>query len=105
MDDSGFVVLDTRAFDAAIEKKDELINSYNELNEEYDRIISALMKNWKGRGAAAFQKDAQTVKTNITGIFDILKIMCDTLVDCREVFSECDSGLGEYNRNPDTDNS
>lgn len=102
MEDHGYVVLDTKAFDAAIAQKQDLINAYNSLNEEYDRIVSSLLANWKGRGASAFQKDAQTVKTNIVGIFDILKTMCDTLTDCREVFSECDTALGEYNRNPDT---
>lgn len=100
MKDNGYVVLDTKAFDAAIEKKADLINSYNALNTEYDRIVTALLSNWKGKGATAFKKDVQTVKTNIVGIYDILKIMCDTLTDCRAIFAECDSALGEYNRNP-----
>lgn len=102
MKDNGYVVLDTKAFDTAIAKKADLINSYNALNTEYDRIVTALLSNWKGRGATAFKKDAQTVKTNIVGIYDILKIMCDTLTDCRSVFAECDAALGEYNRNPET---
>ncbi len=102
MEDNGYVVLDTKAFDAAIAKKADLINSYNALNTEYDRIVATLLNNWKGKGATAFKKDAQTVKTNIVGIYDILKIMCDTLTDCRSVFAECDTALGEYNRNPGT---
>lgn len=102
MDEHGYICLDTKAFDAAIAKKEHLISLYNEINEDYDRIVDNLRKNWKGRGAIAFQIDAQAVKTNIVGIFDILKIMCDTLVDCREIFRECDSALGEYNRNPDS---
>lgn len=102
MSDGEFVVLDTRAFDKAIAKKQDLINSYNAINEEYDRIVSNLLNNWKGRGATAFQKDALTVRTNIVGIFDILKTMCDTLTDCREIFAECDTALGEYNCNPDS---
>ena len=100
MEDKGFVVLDTRAFDAVIEKKEDLITSYAKINEEYDRIVKSLLDNWKGRGADAFQRDAQTVKTNIVGIYDILKIMCDTLTDCRKVFEECDKTLGDFNRNP-----
>lgn len=101
MENEEYVCLDTRAFDAAIAKKQDLINAYNELNDDYDRIVGDLLNNWKGRGADAFKRDAQTVKTNIVNIFDILRIMCDTLTDCREIFSECDSALGEYNRNPD----
>lgn len=101
MQDNGYRVLDTRAFDKAISRKQGLIESYTSLNDEYDRIVSTLLVNWQGRGADAFRKDAQTVKTNIVGIFDILKMMCDTLEDIREVFAECDAGLGDYNRNPD----
>ncbi len=101
MTDNGYVILDTKAFDAAIAMKDDLIRSYDALNTEYDRIVSNLMQNWKGRGASAFQKDATTVKTNIIGIYDILKTMCDTLEDCRAIFAECDKALGDYNRNPD----
>lgn len=101
MRDNGYVVLDTKAFDEAISRKQDLINSYNALNEEYDRIVNNLLANWKGRGANAFKKDAQTVKTNIVGIYDILKTMCDTLTDCKEIFAECDAALGDYNRNPD----
>ena len=102
MTDNGYVLLDTKAFDAALEKKQTLINQYNELNSDYDRIVSTLLANWKGRGATAFAQDAQTVKKNIVGIFDILKITCDTLTDCKQIFAECDTALGEYNRNPDT---
>ena len=104
MKDNGYVVLDTKAFDQALAKKDTLIQSYNELNQEYDRIVNALLQNWKGRGANAFKKDATTVKTNIVGIFDVLKTMCDTLTDCKAIFAECDSALGEYNRNPNANN-
>lgn len=103
MADNGYVTLDTRAFDKAIGKKDDLIRKYNEINEEYDRIVSSLLSNWEGRGADAFKEDARTVKTNIVGIYDILRIMCDTLTDCKEVFAECDTSLGEYNRNPKTE--
>ena len=103
MKDNGYVVLDTRAFDAAIGMKDDLIRSYEALNTEYERIVNTLMENWKGRGAETFKKDAKAVKTNIIGIYDILKTMCDTLEDCRLIFAECDKSLGEYNRNPDSE--
>lgn len=103
MANNEYVTLDTRSFDAFIESKDSLIKQYDELNTEYDRIVSALLANWKGRGAAAFAKDAKTVKTNIVGIYDILKILCDTLTDCRSIFEECDAGLGDYNRNPEAE--
>lgn len=98
----GYIVLDTRALDEAIARKDGLISAYNALNEEYDRIVKNLLANWEGRGATAFKKDATTVKTNIVGIYDNLTHLCDILIDCKDVFSECDTGLGDYNRNPNS---
>lgn len=105
MENQGFICLDTKALDIAIEKKNGLVSLYTELNSDYDRIVNKLMQNWKGKGADAFLNDAQVVKTNIVGIFDILKIMCDTLIDCKEIFKECDVSLGDYNRSPGSSNS
>lgn len=95
----GFVVLDTGAVDKAISLGDDLIRAYDALNADYERAVDALLRNWKGRGADAFRKDARAVKSNITGIYDILRTMRDTLSDCKAIFAECDAGLGEYNRN------
>ena len=105
MKNDGFVLLDTKAIKNALAKKDDLIKSYEAINKEYDSIVDDLLKDdhWKGRGATAFKKDATTVKTNIVGIFEILKVLCDTLTDCLEIFEECDKALGEYNQNPDAE--
>ncbi len=98
MANNEYVVLDTRAFDVAISKRKSIESAYKSINAKYDEIANNLLNNWKGKGATAFQKDAKVVKKNIVSIFDILKTMCDTLEDCRTVFAECDSALGEYNR-------
>ena len=95
--DSGFKRIDTAYIDEAIAKRDHLIAEYDRINLEYDRIIAELMNNWQGRGADAFRSDAAKVKTNIAGIYDILKLMCDTLEDCKRIIAEADGALGEYN--------
>lgn len=94
------ITLDTKAFDAVKDLKDELKADYDKINDDYDKIISTLLTNWEGRGADAFREDTTKVKTNISGIYDILKTMCDTLDDCREVFAEADNGNGDFCRNP-----
>lgn len=98
MENKDYICLDSKAFNEVIERKEELINRYNDLNTTYDSIVTNLLSNWKGKGATAFEKDANIVKKNIVGIFDILRIMCDTLTDCKEIFKECDTALGENNR-------
>jgi len=99
MDNGGFVLLDTSAIDKAIDMKDDILKEYREIGEEYDRIIKALLDNWKGSGAGAFEADAKTVRENIGGIEDILKIMIDTLIDMRALYREIDTKIGENNRN------
>ncbi len=101
MSDGGYVTLDTRAFDSFISQKEAILSRYNEINDDYDSIVRTLLENWIGEGADAFAEDASNVKANIVGIYDILKTMCDTLTDCRQIFEECDTSLGEYNRNPE----
>lgn len=98
VDMAEYQLLDTRAFDAFIAARLDLIRKYDELVKEYDEIVGTLLENWKGRGALAFREDAQQIRTNITGIRDILTTMCDTLADCRAVFGECDTSLGNVNR-------
>ena len=101
MNDKEYVLLDTKAFGAAVEKKDHILRAYNEVSRNYDAIVRELLQNWEGRGADAFARDAATVRSNLTGIYDILKTMCDALSDCMEIFSECDTALAEFNRNPE----
>lgn len=95
--DNGFVLIDTSIIDDVISRKDHLVSEYDAINAEYDRIVADLMKEWKGKGANAFKSDAEKVKTNIAGIYDILKIMCDTLEDCKAIIAEADTALGNYN--------
>lgn len=91
------VLIDTALIDKAVSRKEHILSEYNAINDEYDRIIRDLLKSWQGKGADAFRRDAEKVKSNISGIYDILKIMCDTLEDCKEIIAEADTSLGNYN--------
>lgn len=93
-----FVLLDTKAFDDFISAKDSILSKYDQLNKDYDTIVNELLANWDGYGASAFAKDIHKVKNNIVGIKEILKTMCDTLSDCRDIYGECDYSLGKANR-------
>lgn len=95
---SEYKLLDTHYFDEFIKQTTKWNNEYIRIQKQYDAIIEYLDDNWKGKGAQAFQEDAKLVKSNIAGIGDILKTMCDMLYDCKDVFSESDQVLGENNR-------
>jgi len=100
MADGEYILLETKAFDEFISQKENILTRFNDIQEDFDNIKNELLKDWKGKGAEAFEKDAKVVSKNIGGIYDILKIMCDTLTDCREVFEQCDRKLHDYNQNP-----
>ena len=91
--------LDTGVFNEFIENQNSILKEYDSIKQEYDAIVKDLTAVWKGRGADAFAEDARTVKANIVGIGDILQTMCDMLIDCRDVFDECDGAIGTANRN------
>jgi uncharacterized protein YukE len=98
MQTQGYNLLDTSKFDAFINARASLISEYNDINQRFSSIVQNLSNNhWRGQGADAFADDAQQVRTNINGIQDILRTMCDTLIDCRTVFGECDSALRNAN--------
>ena len=93
-----YIKVDTKLLDEAISKRVDILNKYNEINDELNSIVDELLANWQGQGAEAFQKDVKIVKRNISGIFDVLKNLCDTIEDCKYIISEKDTALGDYNR-------
>ena len=98
---SEYHCIDTRIMDRCIEKKDSFIARYDKIVTDYDKIVADLSGNWVGEGACAFIEDARVVRTNITGIADILANMVNVLVDIRAVVGEVDHQLGDMNRNPE----
>lgn len=93
--------IDTRVMDRCMQKKDEFIRRYAAITTRYDAIMKKI--EWYGEGANAFIDDANKVRTNLTGIGDILSTMCNVLKDCRTIVEEVDKSLAESNRNPDAE--
>jgi len=98
MQNQEFILLDTRKFNNFIDSRASLLSEYNRINQRFNSIVQTLSNNWQGQGAEAFTQDVQKVRTNLGGIEDILRTMCDTLIDCRTVFEESDSSLGKANQ-------
>ena len=47
MADGGYVLLDTKAFDAVIDQKDSLVQRYDKINTMYDEIVNTLQQHSK----------------------------------------------------------
>ena len=95
---SEYKLLDTRKFDEFINNSKTVRNQYEDINSKYKILIENLKENWRGNGAEQFFSDAKMMRSNLDCIADILQIMCDRLVDCRTVFAETDTAVGEENK-------
>lgn len=95
---SGYKLLDTRKFDEFISNSSNIRKEYDDINLKYKEAMSALKENWRGKGADQFFSDAKMMQSNLDCIADILQTMCDRLIDCRDVFSETDTTIGEENK-------
>lgn len=93
-----YKLLDTSKFEGFLSKSSEWNNEYKRIQDQYDEIVKFLESNWKGRGADAFVDDAKKIKTNIVGIGDALKTMCDILSDCEDILSSSDTSIGKLNQ-------
>ena len=100
-DNNDIIAIDSRDMDRCINMKDTFISRYDDIVTSYDEIVARLSENWKGYGAETFISDAKVVRTNITGIADILSTMCSTLQEVRVIIGEVDKQIADYNRNPD----
>lgn len=96
----GVYVIDTASFEAVREKRESMVEEYNSINEEYERIVTTLLQNWEGQGADAFEADAMKMKTNIGGIYDTLNTMNDILTDVRDEIGSVDTSIGSENMKP-----
>lgn len=97
-DETGFNYLNLAYIDDFIKQREDFTNRYNKIAEDFKNITEKLLENWAGEGADAFRADAQNVGTNLTGIGEMLGLMCDTLSDCGEVFTQVDKAIGEMNK-------
>lgn len=96
---NGFVFLDSSSIEEFISKSADFIERYDTIQNTFNTTVKTLLENWKGRGADAFERDAENIRSNITSLRDILATMTDTLADCLEVITECDMEIGKINRN------
>lgn len=71
MAEHGYNLLNTGMIQKAVAKRDDILQKYDKINSDYDAIVKKLLDNWKGDGAEAFEKDAQNVKANLTGVYEI----------------------------------
>lgn len=100
---SEYVCINTKEIDRALELLNVKNYRLSTLLWKYDLIVENIDRNWEGKAAAAFVKDAKGIRTHLGDMTELLKMLNDVVAECREVIDACDKGLGEFNRDPQTE--
>lgn len=103
---SNFVSADIGVVETFASKSQETIKEFSDIKKEFERINSTLLSIWKGRGASAYKRETDHILENIGGIKDILDSINDgVLNDIKENYNKLDADLGDFNRNPSSEES
>lgn len=103
---SDFVSADISKISKFEKDSAEAIAEFNSIKEKFESVNSTLLSKWKGEGADAYRKETDHILENIGGIKDILDGINNSAVkDIKDNYLKLDSELGEFNKNPQTDES
>lgn len=103
---SDFVSADISKISKFEKDSAEAIAEFNSIKEKFESVNSTLLSKWKGEGADAYRKETDHILENIGGIKDILDGINNSAVkDIKDNYLKLDSELGEFNKNPQADES
>lgn len=104
MSGSGFNSADTTKIAEFERQSAEAISEFAAIKEEFKRINSELLSAWKGSGANAYKYETDHILEKIGSVEDVLNAINESAVkDIRSTYSDADEQLGEFNRNPHTE--
>ena len=95
---SDCVLLEVKKLKAFVEQKNDFAYKSIKIQEDFKSIVEDLLREWKGEGADAFREDSEKVLSNLARLSEMLVLMCDTLSDCCEVYTNVDTAIGAMNR-------
>ena len=87
--------LDTLHFDETASAYEGYIRQFEALVRDVDRITGAVLKEWKGQGAKAFEKDCKQVKLNLKDISDIMYDLRDALINANSEYLKTDQEVSK----------
>lgn len=104
MSESAFVSADTTKIAEFEKQSAEVIREFTAIKDEFGRINSDLLGAWKGSGANAYKYETDHILEKIGSVEDVLNAINESVVkDIRSTYSEVDEQLGEFNRNPSSE--
>ena len=100
---SKYVCINTKEIDRALYLLGVKNSRLATLLWQYDVIVETVNRNWEGKAADTFVKDAKGIRSNLGDISELLKTLNDIVAECRQVIDACDKSLGEFNRDPQSE--
>ena len=101
IDMAGFVSADIEKFEQFETKAQEAIDEFDSIKNKFEEINNTLLGKWSGEGKDAYQKEADHIMENVTGIKTILDTICDSVIkDVKNAYNELDEELKAFNENP-----
>ena len=87
--------LDTISFNSTINEYKNHIKKFEEIVRKVNSITDTAVKNWKGKGRNAFEKDCKQVQLNLQDISDIMYDLRDALTDAHAEYMKTDNALSK----------
>lgn len=105
MGSSEFVRADIGKLESFVQQSADAIREFNEIQKEFDRINSTLLREWQGAGSDAYKKVSDHAMEKVGTIKDILDTINDkVLKDIIESYNKLDRELAEKNRHAGDEN-
>ena len=104
MSENAFVSADTTKIAEFEKQSEEVIREFAAIKDEFSRINGELLGAWKGSGANAYKYETDHILEKIGSVEDVLNAINESAVkDIRSTYSEADEQLGEFNKNPQSE--
>jgi uncharacterized protein YukE len=104
MVDGAFVSADIEKIQKFESDSVEAIKEFDAIKDKFNEINTTLLSKWKGDGADSYKKESDHILENIGGVKDVLDSINNGAVkDVKDNYNTLDEALGEFNRNPQSD--
>lgn len=101
MSDGKFVSADTIKIGEFQNKSPDIIERFNKIKEDFEKINSDLLSAWKGVGADAYKYETDHIFEKVGSVEAVLKAINEsTVAGIRSTYSEFDEEMGKFNKDP-----
>lgn len=101
VDNAKFRSIDVTQIGNFIDECPDIIKEFEAIKSGFNDINTNLLKCWVGEGSDEYAKESSTILSKIGNLKDVLdEITEGTIKDIRDSYSKFDEEMGEYNKNP-----